>query len=704
MDSLKAGAQVYLPMEMFYTTDGSDPRVSKTASSGSGLFDILDSCTFCVATRNIRGHFSAAACWRFDQGTVLPASFAPSGGTYPNAQNVTLKSSTIGAEIHYTTNGSAPTISSPTYNGPILVQSSQTIRAIATKTGWKNSAATSASYTITGSTGSVAAPAFDPAGGTFGSAQSVVLSTSTSGATIYYTVDGSAPSSSSTQYTGAIAVPASRTIRAIATKTGMVSSTISEARYTITVAPGTVATPTFSPLGRTYTTAQSVTLSCATSGASIHYTTDSSTPTESSKLYTGAIAVGTSQTIRAIATKTGMSPSAEGSATFTIAQTVAAPVFGPVEGEYPNAQDVTLSSTTAGANIYYTTDGTAPSTTSQLFSGPISVTASQTIRAIAAKPGWVTSPESKATYAIGSVEVPSFSVPAGAKDAAFSLEITSKTPGAAIHYTVDGSAPTLASPTYSGPLYLRSGLTINAIATKQGIAASGVASATYSVKDFLLSYYPESALDTATLRAKYGIFAYCNKSSKIWPDTMLIAGQDGYIFAGWSLIASDGIQGYTANVGLVHSLSRLRKKVDISKAKTLSFDYRIIRDVTDGLCVSLESGAYSAEVTNSGNVYEKCIPGKISPSATGPDWRTISWDISTFSPPTWWTPPAGFPTLEIALSQATSLRFSPRTTYLNTGTQNGVTCALCVGPTMTNQGLFLRNIKLQGAQVQGVFP
>lgn len=74
---------------------------------------------------------------------------------------------------------------------------------------------------------------------------------------------------------------------------------------------GTVATPTFSPAAGTFTSTQSVTISCATSGVVIKYTTNGSTPSRSvGTTYTGAISVSSSQTLKAIAYRTPDSPSA----------------------------------------------------------------------------------------------------------------------------------------------------------------------------------------------------------------------------------------------------------------------------------------------------------------------------------------------------------------------------------------------------------
>lgn len=82
--------------------------------------------------------------------TVAAPTFSPAAGTYPAAQTVTISTTTSGATIHYTTDGSAPTASSTPYANPVLVSTSQTLRAIAVRSGWANSAVVSAIYTIGG--------------------------------------------------------------------------------------------------------------------------------------------------------------------------------------------------------------------------------------------------------------------------------------------------------------------------------------------------------------------------------------------------------------------------------------------------------------------------------------------------------------------------------------------------------------------------
>ncbi len=84
-----------------------------------------------------------------------------------------------------------------------------------------------------------------------------------------------------------------------------------------------VSTPVFTPTAGVYTTPQSVTISCATSGASIYYTTNGSEPTDASSLYGGAIPVSATTTIKAKAYKTGFTASSVATATYNFPTNVA---------------------------------------------------------------------------------------------------------------------------------------------------------------------------------------------------------------------------------------------------------------------------------------------------------------------------------------------------------------------------------------------
>src|SRR5207237_854685 len=160
-------------------------------------------------------------------------------------------------------------------------------------------------------------PVMSPAGGTFNVSVQVTIADSTVGATIYYTTDGSTPTPASPQYAGPISVTQTMTLKAMATASGFGPSAVATAAYPI---QQSAATPTFSPAGGTYVGSQTVTLSDATSGATIYYTTDGSTPTAASPQYTGAISVTQTMTLKAMATASGFGPSAVATAAYTIQQ------------------------------------------------------------------------------------------------------------------------------------------------------------------------------------------------------------------------------------------------------------------------------------------------------------------------------------------------------------------------------------------------
>ncbi|WP_258953373.1 chitobiase/beta-hexosaminidase C-terminal domain-containing protein [Lentzea californiensis] len=195
------------------------------------------------------------------QGAAQPVAtptFSPPGGTYSTAQTVTISTSTSGATIRYTVDGSTPTSSSPVYSGPISVSGNRTINAIGIKSGQANSSVGSASYVI-GTP--VATPTFSPPGGAYASAQTVTISTATSGSTIRYTVDGSTPTSSSPVYSGPISVPSNRTINAIGIKSGLANSAVASATYTIGTQQGCVQSdnPNFGPNTRIFDPGMSAT-------------------------------------------------------------------------------------------------------------------------------------------------------------------------------------------------------------------------------------------------------------------------------------------------------------------------------------------------------------------------------------------------------------------------------------------------------------
>jgi hypothetical protein len=166
------------------------------------------------------------------------------------------------------------------------------------------------------------------------------------------------------------------------------------------------AAPTFSITPGTYSSTQTVALSDTTAGATIYYTTNGTTPSTLSSVYSSPITVSTTTTIEAFAVASGFTGSSVTMGTFTIGTqttTAAEPTFGQTPGTYPGTQSITLSDTTPGATIYYTTNGSMPSTGSSVYNGaPITVSTTTTIEAIAVASGYNNSPVLSGTFTITS--------------------------------------------------------------------------------------------------------------------------------------------------------------------------------------------------------------------------------------------------------------------------------------------------------------
>jgi hypothetical protein len=624
-----------------------------------------------------KGSVSAFGLLSGVSATATAPTLSPVGGTYSSAQTVSLTDTTPGAVIYYTTDGSTPTTASATYTAAITVNSTTTVKAIAVASGYTTSPVSSATYTISAAAPTAAAPTFSPASGTYTASQTVTLSDSTAGAAIYYTTNGTTPTTASAKYSTVLTVAASTTIKAIAVATGYTNSAVSSAAYTISATQPTAAAPTVSPAAGTYTSAQAVTLADSTPGAVIYYTTDGSTPTIASAVYSAALSVNATTIVKAIAVAAGYANSAVTSATYTISATgspvstpvslaaagnvyaigtnatavtnggidtwgyaysssllgstvswsgvtfnlgaagtasavsnttislpavssttlnllavavngghknsfvvtytdgtattftrslsswlssqgnagesvavtmayridqygvidnrsvylygysfaldgtktvksltlpatrnivvmaatlsttpvatpvaAATPSLSPGSGTYTAAQSVTLADATPGAVIYYTTNGATPTTASAIYSTPLTVNATTTLKAIAAAGGYSNSAVASATYTISAVPpttaaTPTLSPAAGTYTSAQTVTISDTTAGAVIYYTTNGSTPTTASTKYAAAITVSATATVKAIAVASGYSNSAVAGATYTISTAL---------------------------------------------------------------------------------------------------------------------------------------------------------------------------------------------------------------------------
>jgi subtilisin family serine protease len=377
INSSEAGTVTLNPSGGIYN-ENTPINITANANTGYSFDHWEGSCVSTNYAVNIimNGNKSITAYYRASEPT-----FNLSNGTYFTEQNITISNSTPGASIKYTTDGSNPSSSNGTiYSSPISITGTTTIKAISFKSGLLDSNITTASYYI-----KVEDPICSPDGGSYVTDQTVTLTSKTSGATIRYTTDNTNPSPSyGTIYTGPITITSSTSIRSIAYKSGLIDSNISIRSFSFTAAA-----PTFSPSNNVISTDQLVTISSLTPGALIRYTTDDSYPTSSvGTIYTEPITISKTSTIKAIAylNKTGWNASYVTSSYFSYF--TANPVVTPLGGYYTAPQSILITTSTPGATIRYTTDGTLPTSTyGTIYTNQINISDTTIIKAIAYKPG-----------------------------------------------------------------------------------------------------------------------------------------------------------------------------------------------------------------------------------------------------------------------------------------------------------------------------
>ena len=294
-----------------YTIDGTTPGPN-SAVYNSAITVSVDRTLKAIASKSGSTDSPVATASYTITGQVSNPSLTPGPGTYTTAQAVSITVNPPDSAIYYTTNNSEPTQGSQLYTSPIVISAPTPLRVKAFKTGWTPSAESGGTYNITGQVG---APVFSPSPGTYNSQQTVAITSYPSDAEIHCTIDGPTPTQASPVCTS-VAIDQTRTVRAVAYRTGWADSPLSSGTYTLKVGA-----PTSNPSQQDYVPGQSVTLSVSPSDATIRYTIDGRDPATNGTPYSAgtAIPIPSTTTIKAIASKEGWSDSDPFSGTFIIA-------------------------------------------------------------------------------------------------------------------------------------------------------------------------------------------------------------------------------------------------------------------------------------------------------------------------------------------------------------------------------------------------
>ena len=324
--------------------------------------------------------------------------------------------------------------------------------------------------------------------GKFSDTVAMHIECSTPGARIRYTIDGSTPNAASPEYVDSITlkVPtdgsqAKYVVKAIALAPGMAPSDVADAGQFLVQAR--TKAPVFTPdTPGPFENKVEVRLTSETPGAVIHYTTDLSQPTSSSAVYDEAnagpvVLTSTGKVVKAIAFSEKAEPSY---VTESVAYIIhaAAPTVNPLGGVYDDSVDVTLESTTPDAVIHFTLDGTDPDVTSPQYHGPFVIRETdKIIKAIAVHPSLVSSKISESPKFVIKASPPQMTPDSGVFTEDAKISISTATPGAAIHCTVDGTDPTVDSPVCTSPVSItETGSVLKVIVTKPGLSPSDVIS------------------------------------------------------------------------------------------------------------------------------------------------------------------------------------------------------------------------------------
>ncbi|HWV66118.1 chitobiase/beta-hexosaminidase C-terminal domain-containing protein [Chitinophaga sp.] len=332
-----------------------------------------------------------------------------------------------------------------------------------------------------------ARPKITPDRGLFEDHVDVVLSTTTAGGTIRYTLDGTVPTINSPVFnplTDTLKLTGTTTVKASTWMENMYVSEVSTAL--LSIMPPALPNPVFVPSAGIYSDPIKMAIKVAEPGATIYYTTDGSTPTTASQVYTDSIHIDSTMRIKTFAVKEGRSPSQVMAATYTILpEGTKQPVFSVPAGNYNGPQEVTISSATPGAVIRYALNDNALNSNSPVYAAPVKISATATLKAYASAGGLTDSKVTIAAYVIGNndvaVSTPQFSFPGGTYNGARQVGLFTNTKDAVIYYTTDGSIPDENATAYFNLIQVSDSLTIKAIAVKPGMKNSGVAEATYII-------------------------------------------------------------------------------------------------------------------------------------------------------------------------------------------------------------------------------
>lgn len=392
-----------------------------------------------------------------------PEANISDGYIFKDRLAVTLKNDN-NAPMYYTMDGSTPNVDSTKYSGEIELSKTTTLKTVSFDNGKYSEVVELTYIKDTNIPSDVKA---DKVAGKYTKPIKVTLSNEDNLA-IYYTIDGSTPSKTSSKYTTPISIGETTVLKAV-TYQGDSAGNVMTFKYQYPTVPSEV---TASIPETKFTSSKTVEL-ISDIDANIYYTTDGSVPSLTSSRYDQPLTISKSMTVKAIAERDGKT-SAVTTLDYIIAP-VAVQADKPagtydgsvvVEFRVPNNDQV---------EIYYTTDGSVPTVASNHYTQPLRVSENTTFTVGATYKnsndiGVVTNH----TYIINPIteaKAPVITPGSGTYGQRQLVSMSSDTQDSKIYYTVDGSIPSRDSMEFKKPFYVKQDTVVKAITvTKNGIS------------------------------------------------------------------------------------------------------------------------------------------------------------------------------------------------------------------------------------------